>query len=62
MRVISYNLRKHAAVGELAALIADHRPNLLCLQEIDTERLPVDLGPMHLAEAQPTGAGDLLRP
>lgn len=51
MRVISYNLRKHAAVGELAALIADHRPNLLCLQEIDTERLPADLGPLHLADA-----------
>jgi endonuclease/exonuclease/phosphatase (EEP) superfamily protein YafD len=51
MRVISYNLRKHAAVGELAALIADHNPNLLCLQEIDTERLPVDLGHMRLAAA-----------
>lgn len=51
MRAISYNLRKHAAVGELTALITDHRPNLLCLQEIDTERLPVDLGHMHLADS-----------
>jgi endonuclease/exonuclease/phosphatase (EEP) superfamily protein YafD len=51
MRVISYNLRKHAAIGELAALIAEHEPNLLCLQEIDTNRLPDDLGPMHLADA-----------
>lgn len=51
MRVISYNLRKHAAIGELSALIAEHEPNLLCLQEIDTERLPGDLGPMHLADA-----------
>ena len=51
MRVISYNLRKHAAIGELSDLIAEHEPNLLCLQEIDTERMPDDLGPMHLADA-----------
>lgn len=54
MRVISYNLRKHAAIGELSALIAEHQPNLLCLQEIDTERMPEDLGPMHLADATRT--------
>lgn len=51
MRVISYNLRKHAAIGELSDLIAEHEPNLLCLQEIDTDRMPDDLGPMHLADA-----------
>ncbi len=51
MRVISYNLRKHAAVGELADLVAAHEPNLVCLQEIDTSQLPAELGPLHLADA-----------
>lgn len=51
MRVISYNLRKHAAVGELEAIVARYSPNLLCLQEIDTGDLPAELGPLHLADA-----------
>lgn len=51
MRVISYNLRKHAAVGELVDLVAAHDPNLVCLQEIDTSQLPAELGPLHLADA-----------
>lgn len=51
MRVISYNLRKHAAVGELADLVAAHDPQLVCLQEIDTSQLPAELGPLHLADA-----------
>ena len=51
MRVISYNLRKHAARGELDALVETHSPNLLCLQEVDTDDLPRELGPLHLADA-----------
>lgn len=51
MRVISYNLRKHAARGELEHLVETHTPNLLCLQEVDTEDLPRELGPLHLADA-----------
>ncbi len=51
MRVISYNLRKHAARGELEHLVETHRPNLLCLQEVDTDDLPRELGPLHLADA-----------
>lgn len=51
MRVISYNLRKHAARGELEQLVETHSPNLLCLQEVDTDDLPRELGPLHLADA-----------
>jgi len=51
MKAISYNLRKHAAVGELSALIDAHRPELLCLQEVDTVDLPAELGSLHLADA-----------
>lgn len=51
MKIISYNLRKHAAVGELADLVAAHSPELVCLQEIDTAQLPAELGPLHLADA-----------
>ena len=43
VRVISYNLRKHAARGELEQLVATHTPNLLCLQEVDTDDLPREL-------------------
>jgi endonuclease/exonuclease/phosphatase family metal-dependent hydrolase len=51
MKIISYNLRKHAAVGELVDLVAAHSPELVCLQEIDTAQLPAELGPLHLADA-----------
>ncbi len=51
MKAISYNLRKHAAIGELSALIDAHSPQLLCLQEVDTIDLPAELGPLHLADA-----------
>lgn len=51
MRVISYNLRKHAARGELEKLVETHSPNLLCLQEVDTDDLPREIGSLHLADA-----------
>ena len=51
MRVISYNLRKHAARHELEQLVETYTPNLLCLQEVDTADLPRELGPLHLADS-----------
>lgn len=51
MRVISYNLRKHAARNELEQLVETYTPNLLCLQEVDTADLPHELGPLHLADS-----------
>lgn len=51
MKVISYNLRKHRAAGELAALIGEHAPDVLCLQECDVQALPSRVGDLVLAEA-----------
>ncbi|MDF1479931.1 endonuclease/exonuclease/phosphatase family protein [Leifsonia sp. H3M29-4] len=51
MRVISYNLRKHRAVGELAALAATPGLDALCLQECIVSELPAEIGDLHLADA-----------
>lgn len=51
IRVISYNLRKHKASGELEALARDYNVDALCLQECDTEDLPESIGNLHLADA-----------
>ena len=51
MRVISYNLRKNRASGELLALSERYTPNILCLQECDTIDLPAEVGTLHLADA-----------
>jgi endonuclease/exonuclease/phosphatase family metal-dependent hydrolase len=51
MKVISYNLRKHRAAGELAALAEQHDVDLLCLQECDTADIPETIGGLRLAEA-----------
>ena len=51
IRVISYNLRKHKASGELVDLAQDFEIDILCLQECDTSDLPETLGPLHLADA-----------
>jgi endonuclease/exonuclease/phosphatase family metal-dependent hydrolase len=50
MRVISYNLRKHKASGELLALAKNFGVDALCLQEVDSGDLPDTLGPLHLAD------------
>jgi endonuclease/exonuclease/phosphatase (EEP) superfamily protein YafD len=50
MRVLSYNLEKNKAVGELLALIERHDLDLLCLQEVDAAALPDELGTMHLVD------------
>ncbi|MEO8095700.1 MAG: endonuclease/exonuclease/phosphatase family protein, partial [Pseudolysinimonas sp.] len=54
MRVLSYNLEKNKAVGELLALIEKHDLDLLCLQEVDALALPDELGPMHLVDTTKT--------
>lgn len=51
MKVISYNLRKHAAIGELIALAERYHPDTLCLQECDTQDLPAEVGILHLADS-----------
>ncbi len=51
MRVISYNLRKHRAAGEIADLAEHHAADVLCLQEADTSALPGEVGGLRLAEA-----------
>ena len=51
MRVISYNLRKNRAVGELLALCERYDPDVLCLQEADTLELPAEIGLLHLADS-----------
>ena len=50
MRIISYNLREHAARGELAALADSHDVDVLCLQECDSTDMPERLGHMVLVE------------
>ncbi|GAA4358684.1 endonuclease/exonuclease/phosphatase family protein [Microbacterium rhizosphaerae] len=51
MRVISYNLRKHRAVGELAAIVEAHAADILCLQECDTTDMPFELAGLRLADS-----------
>ncbi|WP_434810618.1 endonuclease/exonuclease/phosphatase family protein [Microbacterium sp. bgisy189] len=51
MKVISYNLRKHRAVGELEALVDQHAADVLCLQEADTRDIPHEISGLRLAEA-----------
>lgn len=51
IRVISYNLRKHRAVGELAALAETPGLDALCLQEAFSTELPVEIGHLRLADA-----------
>ncbi|NEM90098.1 endonuclease/exonuclease/phosphatase family protein [Galbitalea soli] len=51
MRVISYNLRKNHASGEIAGLVDDYDLDVLCLQEADTSELPAEVGDLHLADS-----------
>ncbi|PJJ72609.1 endonuclease/exonuclease/phosphatase (EEP) superfamily protein YafD [Diaminobutyricimonas aerilata] len=50
-KVISYNLQKNRASGELLELTERLAPDMLCLQECDTLALPSEIGPLHLADA-----------
>ncbi len=51
MRVISYNLRKHRAASELAAIVEAHAADILCLQEVDTTDMPFEIAGLRLADA-----------
>lgn len=51
MKVISYNLRKHRAARELAALVDRHGADVLCLQEADTTDIPSEVAGLRLADA-----------
>jgi len=51
MKVISYNLQKHRAAGELVELASVHDPDILCLQECDVQDLPEQVGDLVLADA-----------
>ncbi|MFE6964088.1 MULTISPECIES: endonuclease/exonuclease/phosphatase family protein [unclassified Agromyces] len=51
MLVISYNLRKHRAITELAALDERYSPDVLCLQECDTTDLAEEVGRLRLAHS-----------
>lgn len=51
MKIISYNLRKHAASGELVALCERYAVDVLCLQELDTQDMPATIGELKLADS-----------
>jgi endonuclease/exonuclease/phosphatase family metal-dependent hydrolase len=51
MRVISYNLRKHRAAGELANLVERYGADVLCLQEADTSDIPEVIRGLRLAHS-----------
>jgi len=51
MKVISYNLRKHRAAGELVQLVERHGADVLCLQEADTTDIPHEISGLRLAES-----------
>ncbi|MFH8252113.1 endonuclease/exonuclease/phosphatase family protein [Microbacterium sp. B2969] len=51
VKVISYNLRKHRAAGELAGLVERHGADILCLQEADTTDIPPAIGDLRLADS-----------
>lgn len=51
MRVLSYNLRKHAAAHELEELVDRWEPDIVCLQEADVVHLPSRVDGLRLAAA-----------
>ncbi|GAA1805300.1 endonuclease/exonuclease/phosphatase family protein [Agromyces neolithicus] len=51
MKVVSYNLRKHRAIAELAALDEQYSPDVLCLQEVETAGLAEHVGRLQLAHS-----------
>lgn len=51
IRVLSYNLRKNRATGELIDLAASSSADVMCLQEVDTAVLPSEVGTLRLADS-----------
>ncbi len=54
VKVISYNLRKNRASSELATLVEQFNPDILCLQEADTSALPAELASLHSPDFCPS--------
>ncbi|GGI40154.1 hypothetical protein GCM10010988_27660 [Cnuibacter physcomitrellae] len=57
LNIVSYNLRKHAAIGEIEKLAEETDVDVLCLQECDSTDLREQVG--HLALADYTKANRL---
>ncbi|RLK48012.1 endonuclease/exonuclease/phosphatase family protein [Microbacterium telephonicum] len=51
MKVISYNLNKHKAAGELETLVSAHDADVLCLQEARSAEIPDEVAGLRLADA-----------
>ncbi|RFA23720.1 hypothetical protein B7R25_01695 [Subtercola boreus] len=51
MKILSYNLRRHAAVAELVDMVEQYPVDALCLQEGDGVRMPAEIGDLQLAAA-----------
>jgi endonuclease/exonuclease/phosphatase (EEP) superfamily protein YafD len=54
IKIVSYNLRKNAASHELAELVLQWDPDVLCIQESHTELLPDEIGSLSLADSTKT--------
>jgi len=54
LRIISYNLRKHAAIGELTELAVSNDVDVMCLQECDTDDLADSVAHLRLIDATST--------
>jgi endonuclease/exonuclease/phosphatase (EEP) superfamily protein YafD len=51
MKLISYNLHNNNAAGDLRSLVDRHDPDVLCVQEADTDLLPVRIGDLELVQS-----------
>jgi endonuclease/exonuclease/phosphatase family metal-dependent hydrolase len=51
IRILSYNLRKNRATGELLDLAASTTADVMCLQEVDTGALPNEVATLTLADS-----------
>ncbi len=51
VKIISYNLRKHSASGELVDLCERYDLDVLCLQELDTQDMRASIGDLQLADS-----------
>jgi endonuclease/exonuclease/phosphatase family metal-dependent hydrolase len=54
LRIVSYNLREHLAIGELTELVDTHAMDVLCLQECDSTDIPDEILGLTLAASTQT--------
>jgi endonuclease/exonuclease/phosphatase family metal-dependent hydrolase len=54
LRIVSYNLREHLAIGELTELVNAHSMDVLCLQECDSTDIPNEILGLTLAASTKT--------